>query len=222
MECVSVPHWQCCFTFKYQKYWSELDNKLDPKGHWAKCRNIMAARNYCAKVDSRVGETFCKGYRLKHTKLIDPLEGKTLYRYQKEILEIIEDAPDDRLVYWYWSSKGNIGKSCLVKHMCMKHNAIFLDGKASDAKYGIAMRKKADKPIDLIVFDIPRSKINDVTYDGIEGIKNGCFYSTKYECDMVLHNPPHVFVFANAPPLIDMLSEDRWKVTCLDLEEDLP
>ncbi len=221
MECVTVPHWQGCFSFKHQKYWSELDNKLEPKGHWNRCRNVMAARQYCSKIDSRIGETYSKGFKLKHRKVRDPLAGKELYAYQKEIIEIVQQEPDDRTVYWYWSSKGNIGKSALCKHLCMKYDGIILGGREADAKYAIAKVLEKGKEPDLIVFDIPRSKGNDVTFPGIEKIKDGCFFTSKYESGMALCNPPHIFIFANSPPERGLLSLDRWSIKCLDDEADL-
>ncbi len=220
-ECVTVPHWQGCFSFKHQKFWSELDNKLEPKGHWTRCRNVMAARNYCAKIDSRVGETYSKGFKLKHRKVVDPLDGKELYRYQKEILDLVAEAPDDRLVYWYWSFRGNIGKSSLCKHLCMKYNGIMLGGRAADAFYAIAKKLEKGDECDLILFDIPRSRGNEVSYEVFEGVKNGCFFASKYESSMAIMNPPHVFCFANSPPELGLLSKDRWVIKCLDDEEDL-
>ncbi len=213
-------HIQGVFSFKHSKRWSILDNALVPKGAWAPCKNRFAAANYCSKKDSSLGELHSKGYRVIRP-VKDPLEGKTLYAYQHEIIELVLDEPDERLVYWYHSRKGNVGKSSLCKHLCMKHNALILGGRTQDAYYGIANRLKMAKDIPLIVFDIPRSKGNDITYEAIEGIKNGCFFSSKYESDMCLFNAPHLIVFSNYAPDQSQLSSDRWIVKCLDDEEDL-
>lgn len=216
-----TPHWQGCFSFKHAKFWSQLDNKLEPKGVWARCRNVNAARNYCAKLDSRVGHTFSKGYSAGCDLVRDPLDGKTLYGFQKEILELIDRVPDERSIHWYWSYKGCIGKTSLCKHLCMKHNAIIVGGRHLDAYYAICQRKLKKLPINLVVFNVPRSKGNDISYEGIEGIKDGLFCSTKYESQMCVYNPPHVIVFANMAPDLSMLSPDRWVVKNLDAEVDL-
>ncbi len=215
-----MVHIQGVFSFLHSKRWSVLNNALTPRGVWAPCRNVLAARQYCSKIDTSTGETHTKGYRVKRP-LKDPLEGKDLYAFQTEIIELVADEPDERSVNWYYSRKGNVGKSSLCKHLCMKYDALILGGKTADAFYGIASRLKADKDIPVIVFDIPRSRGNDITYDAIEGIKNGCFYSSKYESGMCLFNPPHVIVFSNFAPDLGTLSHDRWVVKCLDDEEDL-
>ena len=82
---------------------------------------MNAARNYCAKLDSRVGQTFSKGYSAGCDIVRDPLDGKTLYGFQKEILALIDTAADERTVHWYWSYKGCIGKTSLCKHLVLKH-----------------------------------------------------------------------------------------------------
>ena len=59
-----------------------------------------------------------------------------------------------------------------------------------------------------------------MSYIAIEGIKDGCFFSAKYEAGMCVYNPPHVMVFANKAPELTMLSSDRWVVKCLDKPKD--
>ncbi len=216
-----TPHWQGCFSFRNQKLWSSLDRKLSPKGAWARCRNVLAARNYCAKIDSRDGQTYSKGYATGADIVRDPLEGKVLYGFQKEILDLIKTVPDDRTIHWYWSQKGCIGKTSLCKHLCLKQNAIIVGGRCQDAWYAICQRRLKKQPVNVVVFNIPRSKGNEVSYEGIEGIKDGMFCSVKYESQMCLFNPPHVIVFANMSPNLGMLSMDRWDIHPLDNEVDL-
>ena len=67
----------------------------------------------------------------------------------------------------------------------------------------------------LIVFDVPRTQENFLSYQGIEEIKNGCFCNTKYECEMVLMDFPHVIVMANFEPNRRLMSEDRWNIVNL-------
>lgn len=69
--------------------------------------------------------------------------------------------------------------------------------------------------------DIPRSCRKYVNYTGIEEIKNGCFASTKYECEMIVMNSPHFICFANDEPQVEKMSQDRWVVRCLDENEEM-
>jgi len=140
-----------------------------------------------------------------------------LRAWQEEIVKCVEEQPDDRTVRWYHESKGGIGKSALVKLLCYKYGAICCSGKASDMKYAIMKHKETHKVFPrIVIFDIPRSSLDYVSYQGIEEIKNGCFSSTKYECNMCIMNSPHVLVFANEPPNEDRLSKDRWFIKQLD------
>ncbi len=209
-----TPHLQGLLSFKSAKKWSTLRNHA--KIYWKKCKNVMAAKNYCSKKESRTGKQWIHGYKVIGHKVRDPLAGKTLYAWQKEILDLIATVPDDRSIYWYWSNQGNIGKTALAKHMILEHDAIVLGGQYKDAYFAIAKRLEKDKDIDIVLFNLPRSVGNDISYKAMEGIKDGMFFSPKYESNQVVFDPPHVIIFANMAPDMSKLSEDRWKVKCLD------
>jgi len=218
-----TPHLQGVTVFRYPKKWSTLDNHCNHKVVWKPCRSIFRARIYCSKERTRApnGQQWSKGFEENITEIKDPIEGKQLYDWQKKVIEIVAGPVDDRKIYWYWSNKGGIGKSALVKHICMVYGASVSGGNAGDAHYAISQMVKAKKPIPCIIFDIPRASRNEVTYSGIEGIKNGLFFSSKYESGMVMFNSPHVIVMANQEPDWGMMSRDRWVVQCLDNEHDL-
>ncbi len=207
-------HLQGVMSFKNAVKWSTLRGKA--KIYWKKCRNVMAAKNYCSKLESRSGKQWVKGYKIKGRGPRDPLDGKELYVWQQEIMELCATTPDDRSIYWYWSNSGNIGKTALAKHICLKHDGIMLGGKYKDAYYAIAARLQKNKDIDIVIFNLPRSVGNIVSYQALEGIKDGIFFSPKYEAGMVMYDPPHVLIFANMAPDLSQLSQDRWKIKCLD------
>lgn len=142
-----------------------------------------------------------------------------MYGWQTAIVDLILRKPEERIVHWYWSESGELGKSSLSKYLCVKHDAIILSGSATNMKNGIlqwVMKNKRDPKI--IVMDFPReTDIDYVSYAGIEEIKNGCFFSPKFEGGMCLYNTPHIIVLANAPPDESKLSCDRWDIQ--DIEE---
>ena len=81
-------------------------------------------------------------------------------------------------------------------------------------KYAVCMyvEKQGYYP-EIIILDIARSvNVKKLSYTGIEEVKNGCFFSGKYESRMVLGNCPHFICFSNREPEREMLSEDRWIV----------
>ncbi len=210
-----TPHLQGVLCFKLKKAWSQLDKITRGLCVWKVCRNVMAAKEYCSKVATASGNRWVKGFHIKKD-VVDPLDGKTLYDWQQEILDMCRGEADDRKVYWYWSSEGNVGKSVLCKHMVLKEDAIVVGGAFRDAYYAIMQRVEKGKDVHIVVFALSRSQGNKVSYIAIEGIKDGMFFSPKYESGMCVYNPPHVLVFANEPPDETQLSKDRWGIKCLD------
>lgn len=178
--------------------------------HWEKCKGDRKQNvNYCTKDGIVHGNI--KALRLP----ICP----DIYGWQSEIMEKLECEPDDRSIHWIWSREGGVGKSTFCKYLCMKENALICSGKAGDMKYMIAQyeEKNGEGPR-IVVFDVPRSMRNYLSYTGIEEIKNGLFASTKYESRMCIVAHPHVVVCANFPPdLQDVeMSHDRFVVTRIE------
>lgn len=68
----------------------------------------------------------------------------------------------------------------------------------------------------LIVYDVPRTTADFISYTALESLKNGCFFSGKYEGGQVLMPHPHVVVFANQRPDESKMSADRWKLYYID------
>ena len=203
-------------TTKHLQGYIEFIKKVRPKCsfppeiHWEKCKNIRASKEYCMKE----GDFFFFNVHIpKELKLITPDK-----QWQIDILEMIDREADDRKIYWYIDEKGGIGKSCFTKYVCSKYNAIVLSGKCADMKNGIMQYKMAKEYYpEIIIVDLPRTFNNDyVSYTGIEEIKNGCFYSGKYEGGMALFNSPHIIIFSNEGPAMENLSMDRWVIVELN------
>ncbi len=214
-----TPHLQGCLTFSTQKKYSQL--RARAKIYWRKCRNVHACKVYCSKINTNDGTCWVKGYKTANRTPKDPLVGKRLYVWQAEILQLVRSTADERTIHWFWSMSGGIGKTSLAKHLVLKEDAMVVGGKHRDAYFGISDRLKKNKDVDIVIFNLPRSVGNDMDYEAIEGIKDGLFFSSKYEGNMCVYDPPHVLVFANQPPDMSKLSSDRWKVICLDNNDDI-
>lgn len=206
----------CEFTKKVRLSFI-LNMMGDHKFHWekkAKKSTVQQAIEYCWKEDSHpyVQDMAGPPKRFRY---------EDLYPFQKRVVDLCCEEPDDRTINWFWESTGNVGKSVLTKYLCMNHNAIVCAGKGSDMKYLIAkyVEKNGCGPR-IVILDIPRSNLDYISYTGLEEIKNGCFASTKYECTMCIIDSPHVICFANEPPKIDTMSKDRWNIESLDKNED--
>jgi hypothetical protein len=137
-----------------------------------------------------------------------------LYDWQKDIISIIQQEPDDRTIHWFWEKVGCSGKSTFCKYLAVKHNALIVSSKASDMKYMIVkFEEQYGVYPEIIIMDIARSKDTcNIDYEGIEEVKNGLFMSSKYECCQVIMNCPHIICFANDSPNRGDMSKDRWHV----------
>lgn len=81
-------------------------------------------------------------------------------------------------------------------------------------KYAITCMKIKPR---VILIDYARDQESHISWQGIEEIKNGIFFNSKYESSMVIYNSPHVICFANFKPQEYKLSKDRWNI--LDVNE---
>jgi len=185
------------------------------KAHWEKTQNRLAAIHYCSKLDTRNGQTYKKGFPKSVFRKPKCITQDMLYPWQKHIVDECQQIPDDRTINWYYENKGNVGKSAMVKYLCIHENAMLISGKGADIKYQIA---SAEFFPDIIVYDIPRTAEGYVNYTALEEIKNGIFSSPKYESKMVIMPTPHVYCFANFEPNLTTMSQDRWNL--INLEDE--
>lgn len=203
-----TPHLQGYIESKGKLCFRPMEKFMTTKVHWEKCKGSRDENvKYCSKDGDYI--TNMKVPR----PIADPLKGVELHDWQKEIIDLIKTTPDPRHIYWYWERNGNVGKTALCKHICMNYNAIMLSGKASDIKYGIINYIADNKEVDVAIFHYVRSNEEYVSYDALESVKDGIFYSSKYESKMCIFNSPHIIVFANFAPNYDAISLDRWIVT---------
>jgi len=192
----------------------EFITKVRPKGlftsriHWEKCRgNRVDNVTYCSKEDNLI---WSKGLPRK----VKIIPDEQLFNWEKEIIDIIKEEPNDRSIYWYWG-KGNVGKTSFCKYLTMKYGAICVGGKGADIRNAIVEYTKTngDTP-SLILINLPKSFNCDyISYEGVENVKDMYFYSGKYEGGMICGNNPHLIIFANEPPDESKLSPDRWIIS---------
>jgi len=199
-----TPHLQGIISLKKKQRDTEFG--LSEKIHWEKPNNVSKSYLYCCKEETRTGKVYTFNYNLPYKfKIHTPRE------WFKKVWELIETEPDDRGVWWFWSEEGGTGKSTMAKDLVMNHNAVFLNkGKYADIiniLYNTDMNGRK-----ICVFDLPRNNGNKVSYDAIECIKNGLICNTKFETGYKAFAPPHIIIFANAPPNESKLSTDRWNI----------
>jgi len=204
------PHIQGYIEFKSPMRPFEF-KELPKCIHWEKAKGTKQANlAYCSKEGS-----YTKSPNFRIPRKVTTIE--TLKPWQQKLDDMLQEEPDDRTIHWYWERNGNVGKSAYTRYCCIKHNAVICSGKAADMKNLIVNHEaKAGEFPDIVIFDVPRSSLNYLSYTGIEEIKNGTFASSKYESAMVVMPFPHVVVFANEEPSYESLSSDRWNVVNID------
>jgi len=153
---------------------------------------------------------------IKHGFPLDVTVIENLRPYQSEIVNIVKGKPNDRLVYWYYDSKGNIGKSAMCKYLIKTFNSLLITGGKKSDIINVVYNAKDEISYgrcNSVVIDIPRTEHNACSYQAIEEIKNGMICNTKYETGSFIFNAMHVIVFSNFMPDITKLSMDRWKIS---------
>lgn len=123
--------------------------------------------------------------------------------WQEKLLEIIKDMPDDRKIHIVLDIKGGQGKSTFVKHLVSQHDAVMLNGKKADMLHAYT-----GQPV--VCIDLSRTQADYICYDGIEQLKNGLIFKTKYESRMCVYKKPHVIIMTNKLLDSEAMSHDRY------------
>jgi len=199
-----TPHLQCYVSLKKKMRIVNL-RELPGLGRasFRKVRNEAALIEYCGK-EGAVAYTIGMPRPVRIITELRP--------WQNRIESIYYLQPDDRKIYWFWESKGNIGKSAFVKYMIIKHKALFCDGGKKSDLINLVFNNNMDE-CKCVIWDLPRGTKGNISYATLECVKNGMVCNTKYETGVKCFNPPHIFVFANFPPDDPtQLSADRWVI----------
>jgi len=140
------------------------------------------------------------------------VEAHPLRQWQEDLNAILRRPPDPRSIIFVVDVRGNQGKSWFARYFCELHDdaQIIIPGKKADMAY------VAREDARVFFFDAPRSKQGDfIQYDFLEELKNGYFFSPKYESRLKKLKTPHVVVCMNERPDMEKLSADRYHIITL-------
>lgn len=142
--------------------------------------------------------------------------------WQSALMVDLAAVPDDRHIMWFTDVPGAAGKSTFVRRYMTEHpgGAIVLHGKLADMAHAYNGER-------VVFFDVSRTQAEhmDHLYSFAESLKNGFFFSGKYEGGMKTFAAPHVVFFANQDPENGKWSQDRLVYKRLEPEDclaDLP
>jgi len=212
-------HLQGYMYFKNQRSWSSIKKKW-PCIHLEIAKNKFAARNYCRKSDTKIGEGRHKE-NMNNLWVCDNVPDE-LRDWQIEVMKEVERPADARQILWVRGKPG-CGKTSMLKYLIEKSdlNVVLVAGACKDVKCQIAeMKENCQEPPKVICWNLPYAQRNNLSYMALEAVKDGLFASSKYKGGMIRYPSPVVIVFTNFLPDFDKIPEsaDRYKVW--DLEDD--
>ncbi len=147
----------------------------------------------------------------KKIKLMDSYNGILWKPWQLDLIRLVDTEPDKRTINWYWEDIGNTGKTFVGKYIGL--SGFYTDsGKVVDIKHAYNGER-------VFVLNLARTNEDFVPYGLLECVKDGCYFSGKYNSQVKYFKSPHVIVFANYPPLESKMSADRWNI--ININEQL-
>uniref|UniRef100_UPI004048028D hypothetical protein n=1 Tax=Shewanella sp. TaxID=50422 RepID=UPI004048028D len=206
-----TPHLQGVVSLKKRARWTEfgLPNCI----HWEKVKHLPLCYEYCSRPSKRVGRVW--SLKFVAPKKLKVIAREQLFEWQTKLLDYIQTEPDDRTIYWVWSTKGRMGKSSFARFLLINYKCILL-GKGQYSDIMNSMYNANTDINNVVIFNLPRNNGNKISYSALESIKDGLIVNTKYETGAKVINPPHIIVFSNAEPKYDEMSEDRFIVINVD------
>lgn len=185
--------------------------------------DLEASFQYAGKEDTRVRGPFKYPTSFyTGSDLLGSERYPNRFPWQQSIFEMIDQEPDDRSFHVIYEETGCRGKNKLVK--TLGHTRVSIKVPVGQTpQQGIAAVISA--PVKRVyIADFPRcSNINNPNiWEVLEDVKNGYLASPfrgKY-ADLYM-DPPHVLVFANQIPDLDLLSFDRWNIWTVNANDEL-
>lgn len=170
-----------------------------------------ALRDYCMKEDTRIVGPLGKRpiYTGRDLRCMD-----TLLPWQQQLYDMLEIEPDDRTLVWIHNDAGNVGKSKFMKWYRFRKKGVRVPmGTATQLKECV-IAKGAHR---CYLVDLPRvrgkeERLTEI-FSALEEIKNGWVESAMHgKPKELMMEPPHVVVFSNQMPNLNLASRDRWRV----------
>lgn len=177
-------------TIQAHKCWQDVMNDDSI------AKTVMRYMNYCKEVWAcRPEPNFSEGIKLR--------------AWQQEELDLLK-TQDRRTIRWIYNKDGNIGKTILADYLMDYHNAFFCDGgRMTDIAHAFDREEYA-------VFDLPRTGEDFCPYKAIECLKNGRFFSPKYNSCRKRFRPVKLIVLANYLPNTNACSKDFWSIRTIE------
>lgn len=216
-----TPHLQGYIEGKNQISFNTLKN-INKRLHLEKAKGTQEQNyKYCSKDGDYITNIKIKlSNEERYKEILDKEYQNVIWKpFQQKILDIINSDVDKRKIYWFHEESGNVGKSYILKYIALTYpeKVIIGNGKINDVFNQIRNHIEEGNEPSIILIDVPRDYAESYfNYGGLENIKNGFFFSGKYEGGKCLFNIPHIIVVSNEEPNYRKLSGDRYEVYDVD------
>lgn len=185
--------------------------------------DLQASYQYAEKSGTRVRGPFKYPQSLYTGKdLIGSEKFPKALPWQQTIFSMVEEEPDDRTIHVVYEETGCKGKSKVTKTLGFQGKSIEIPvGQTPQQSIAAVISAPTVK---IYFADFPRCSFvnNPNIWEVLEKTKVGYLTSPfrgKYGYKYM--DPPHVIVFANEIPDLDLLSFDRWKLWSVDVNDQL-
>lgn len=208
----TTPHLQGYFELKEKMRRTALSKILGATIHFEKAGgNREENIRYITKEGGKIYENMLP-------EEIYTEEPSEKLKFLIDIMRGYEFPKGDRIIHAVVDKVGGLGKTEFARYCVLNfERCIVSGGKCADMfNQIVSYKEKHGVTPKYIIFDIPRSTLNYVSYQGIEKVKDMLFYSGKYEGDMIVGNKPCIIMLMNETPDLTLMSEDRWRVYEID------
>ena len=201
-------HLQCYFDFGKKIRPSEKFR--GHKIHWIACKGTEEQNEkYCMKDGNqvlRIGK-FNSDFKIRRSDL-----RPSQVRIVDELLQPV-DAKFNRELKWYWENSGGYGKTITYTYLIDNHKCVMTGGSEADMLRAVSAYIEKEGYPEIIIINQTFSK-DMISYNGLESLLDGVFFSPKYESTMVRFPRCRIAVFANHPP-----DEDKMGASRIDVQE---
>lgn len=199
-------HLQCYFDFG--KRIRPHDKFPDLDIFWIKCKGSEEQNEkYCMKEGNqilRIGK-FDSDFKLRREHLrpsqvciVDDLLVPVDQRFNRELK-------------WYWEREGGWGKTILYTYLIDNHKTVLTGGNEADMLRAVTAYIEKEGYPEIIIVNQTFAK-DLISYNGLESLLDGVFFSSKYESAFVRFPRCRIAVFANHPPDEDKMGANRFDV----------
>lgn len=205
-------HFQCFWDFGRRIRPAEKFKHLDIC--WKYCKGgFKSNAEYCSKDESK--SSLVIGYVPVNWKIKED----DVYPKQKFWGDFIMRPVNhkwNRSLLWFVDEESNWGKSVLMKYLFDNYDDIVVTGgNESDMLHCVATQSENSFPR-VIMCNLTYGK-DKVSYNGLESLLDGIFFSGKYESGFVRFPCCQIVVFANFRPDETKMGKNRFKIIDLPL-----